>query len=246
VREPTPLLRIEGLVVTDDDGNRRVDEVDLDVGRGEIVGVAGVAGNGQRELAEAVAGLRTPASGRVDVDGVDVTGRGPRAARAAGLAFVPEDRLGTGLSPSLSITENLLLTRPTRFLVNRRRAASQARDVIERFDIKAPGADAPTRVLSGGNAQKVLLARELSGGARVLVAASPTRGLDVGAIEVVRDLLDRFRADGGAVLLLSEDLDEVLSLSDRIVVLYRGAIVHRTSGDDADIEQLGYAMAGLT
>jgi simple sugar transport system ATP-binding protein len=173
------------------------------------------------------------------------TGRWGRCARRAGLAYVPEDRLGTGLAPSLTIAENLLLTRRRGFFVNRRRAAAQARDAIERFDIKASGPDAVTRVLSGGNAQRVLLARELAGEPRVLVAAAPTRGLDVGATEAVRELLDAFRARGGAVLLLSEDLDEVLALSDRIVVLYRGRIAHETPGDGAEVEQIGYAMAGV-
>jgi simple sugar transport system ATP-binding protein len=223
----------------------RLDGIELDVRAGELVGVAGVAGNGQLELAETIAGLRTPPAGRVEIGGVDVTGRGARAARRAGLAYVPEDRLGTGLAPSLTIAENLLLTRRRGFFVNRRRAAAQARDAIERFDIKASGPDAVTRVLSGGNAQRVLLARELAGEPRVLVAAAPTRGLDVGATEAVRELLDAFRARGGAVLLLSEDLDEVLALSDRIVVLYRGRIAHETPGDGADVEQIGYAMAGV-
>jgi simple sugar transport system ATP-binding protein len=223
----------------------RLDGIELDVRAGELVGVAGVAGNGQLELAETIAGLRTPPAGRVEIGGVDVTGRGARAARRAGLAYVPEDRLGTGLAPSLTIAENLLLTRRRGFFVNRRRAAAQARDAIERFDIKASGPDAVTRVLSGGNAQRVLLARELAGEPRVLVAAAPTRGLDVGATEAVRELLDAFRARGGAVLLLSEDLDEVLALSDRIVVLYRGRIAHETPGDGAEVEQIGYAMAGV-
>jgi simple sugar transport system ATP-binding protein len=223
----------------------RLDGIELDVRAGELVGVAGVAGNGQLERAEPCAGLRTPPAGRVEIGGVDVTGRGARAARRAGLAYVPEDRLGTGLAPSLTIAENLLLTRRRGFFVNRRRAAAQARDAIERFDIKASGPDAVTRVLSGGNAQRVLLARELAGEPRVLVAAAPTRGLDVGATEAVRELLDAFRARGGAVLLLSEDLDEVLALSDRIVVLYRGRIAHETPGDGAEVEQIGYAMAGV-
>ncbi len=245
-REPeAPLLRVTGLVL-ETDGQRALDGVDLDVRAGEILGVAGVAGNGQRELAETIAGLRSPTAGRVEVCDVDVSGRGPRAARRAGLAFVPEDRLGTGLSPSLTIAENLLLTRPRRFFVNRRRAAAEAREVLDRFDIKASGPDAVTRVLSGGNAQKVLLARELAEGPRVLVTAAPTRGLDVGAIEAIRKLLDGFRARGAAVLLISEDLDEVLSLSDRIVVLYRGRIAYETAGEGADVEQLGYAMAGVS
>ena len=218
--------------------------------RGEIVGVAGVAGNGQRELGELIAGMLRPTRGRIEVDGTDVTGRGPRRARAAGVAFVPEDRLGTGLAPSLSITENLLLTRKRSFFVNRRKAAADARAMIGRFDIKAPGPDSPTRVLSGGNAQKVLVARELTGWGEaapsVLVTASPTRGLDVGAIESVRALLDSSRALGAAVLLLTEDLEEVLSLADRIIVLYRGRIAYEVAAADAVRDDIGLAMAGVT
>ena len=134
-----------------------IDDVTIDV-RAEIVGVAGVAGNGQRELGELIAGMLRPTRGRIEVDGIDVTGRGPRRARAAGVVFVPEDRLGTGLAPLLSITENLLLTRKRSFFVNRRKAAADAWAMIGRFDIKAPGPDSPTRVLSGGNAEKVLVA----------------------------------------------------------------------------------------
>jgi len=209
-----------------------------------------VAGNGQRELGELVAGMLRPTRGRIEVDGTDVTGRGPRRARAAGVAFVPEDRLGTGLAPSLSITENLLLTRKRSFFVNRRKAAADARAMIGRFDIKAPGPDSPTRVLSGGNAQKVLVARELTGWGEaapsVLVTASPTRGLDVGAIESVRALLDSSRALGAAVLLLTEDLEEVLSLADRILVLYRGRVAYEVAAEDAARDDIGLAMAGVT
>jgi len=232
----------DALLVVDD-----VDGVTFEVRAGELVGVAGVAGNGQVPLAETIAGMRRPATGRIVVGGRDITGRGPRAARAAGVAYVPEDRLGTGLSPSLSIADNVLLTRQRGFIVRSRQARAEAKELIERFDIKAPGPGTATRVLSGGNAQKVLLARELTTTPppTVLVVASPTRGLDVGATETVRALLDDFRASGSAVLLVSEDLDEVRSLADRILVLYRGRIVHEADGD-ADVEELGLAMAGST
>jgi simple sugar transport system ATP-binding protein len=235
----TALLSVRDLVVGALDG------LDLDVRGGEIVGVAGVAGNGQRELVEAIAGLRAPSSGRIEVGGVDVTGRGPRAARRAGLAFVPDDRLGTGLSPSLSIADNVRLTRPRRFLTSRRRAASEASELMARFAVEAPGPEARVATLSGGNAQRLLLARELTGGARVLVVYSPTRGLDVAATGAVRDLLDAVRRRGDAVLLVSEDLDEVVAMSDRLVVLYRGRITHETTGDLADVGRLGDAMAGV-
>ena len=173
-----------------------------------------------------------------------------RATRSAGLAFVPEDRLGTGLAPSLSIAENLLLTRPRPFFVSRRKATIEAAQVIQDYEIKAPGPGAPTRLLSGGNAQKVLLARELStgpkgdAGPKVLVVASPTRGLDIGATEAVRARLDAVRTRGGAVLLISEDLEEVLALSDRVLVIYNGRIAYECRGADANRETIGLAMAG--
>jgi ABC-type uncharacterized transport systems, ATPase components len=204
-----------------------------------------VAGNGQKTLAEVIAGLQSARSGRVTVNGVGVTGNGARATRAAGLAYVPEERNGVGLAPGLSIADNLLLTQPPRLLVNRRRAVSEARGVIRRFGVKAPGPLSPTRSLSGGNVQKVLLARELSEGPRVLVVSSPTWGLDVGAVEFVRDLLVERRAAGCAILLISEDLDEVRALSDRILVLYEGRIVYECPGENSDVTTLGLAMAGV-
>jgi simple sugar transport system ATP-binding protein len=241
-KEPgQPLLRLENVSA---EGAVPLRDVSLEARAGEIVGVAGVAGNGQGTLAEVVAGLRTPTSGRVTVRGTDTTGRGPKAARQAGLAYVPEDRLGTGLSPSLSISENLILTRKRPFFLRRRAMEGAAREAITRFDIRAPGPDAATRGLSGGNAQKALLARELMAGPEVLVVASPTRGLDVGATQAIRELLDERRRAGCAVLLISEDLDEVRSLSDRILVLYEGRVSYETPGEGASVEELGLAMAG--
>jgi simple sugar transport system ATP-binding protein len=247
-RSKTPpgpvLLSLEGVGLAGEQDAISLQEINLEVRAGEIVGIAGVAGNGQRELAEVVVGLRAPSSGTVSIDGEDVTGAGASAARKSGLAYVPEDRLGTGLSPSLSVAENLLLTRARSFFMRRREAEEAARGIIERFEVKASGPQAPTRELSGGNAQKVLLARELSEEPKVIVVASPTRGLDVGAAEAVRGLLDERRAAGCAVLLISEDLDEVRSMSDRILALYEGRIVYETQGEGSDVEEIGLAMAG--
>lgn len=227
-------------------GIKVLTDIDVEVRAGEIVGIAGVSGNGQRELAEVAAGLLRPTSGAVEIRGEAVSG--VRAARAAGLAYVPEDRLGTGLAPSLSIADNMLLTGSRGTLVDRRRATQLAERFIGKLDIKTPSAATPTRKLSGGNAQKVLLARELfagDGGSRVLVVCSPTRGLDVGAVEAVHRLLDDARAAGEAILLVSEDLDEVLTLADRVLVLYRGRVVYETAGEGADVERVGMAMAGM-
>jgi len=229
------------------DGVDVLHDVNFDVRAGEIVGIAGVAGNGQRDLAEVVAGIRQPTDGGVTVCGQPTTGTGARGARRAGLSYVPEDRLGTGLAPSLSIVDNLVLTRDRGFIVDRDSARNEALRFIDELEIKTPGPDTPTRKLSGGNAQKVLLARELfaMNGARVLVVSSPTRGLDVGAVESVHELLDTARAEGRAILLISEDLEEVLTLADRVLVLYRGRIVHDSPGVDDDVEAIGRAMAGL-
>jgi simple sugar transport system ATP-binding protein len=230
-------------------GQTLLDAIDLSVRSGEIVGVAGVSGNGQRELADVLAGLTRPSRGTVEVAAKSIGAGGSRAARAAGLAFVPEERVGTGLAPSLSIAENLMLTRRRGVLVSRRRARAEARTIIEEFNVKAPGPDAMCRVLSGGNAQKILVARELQGDGTapaVVIAAAPTRGLDVGAIEQVRGLLDDARQRGAGVLLISEDLDEVLAMSDRIIVLYRGRIALEVDAADADRELIGRAMAGVT
>jgi simple sugar transport system ATP-binding protein len=229
-------------------GVTRLDDVSFSVHEGEMVGIAGVAGNGQKELADVIAGLVTPTSGTISIQGTFTTGLGPIRAREAGLAYVPEDRLGMGLVPSMSILDNLLLTRKRDVIVDRASVRPEATQLIDQFEIKANGPDHLARKLSGGNAQKVLLARELSGGrttTAVLVVCSPTRGLDVGAIQTVRQLIDDARSAGQAVLLISEDLDEIMSLSDRILVLYRGAIVHETKGDSAKIETVGAAMAGL-
>ncbi len=225
-----------------------LDTVDLEVRSGEIVGIAGVSGNGQRELADVLAGIVAPTSGSVTVAGQQIGGRGALGARAAGLAFVPEERLGTGLAPSLTIAENMLLTRRRGSLVSHRAAREDARALIERFDVKAPGPDAMCRVLSGGNAQKVLIGRELMGDGApptVVIAAAPTRGLDVGAIEQVRALLDEARGRGAGVLLISEDLDEVLAMADRVVVFYRGRVALVQERDEVERGAIGRAMAGV-
>jgi ABC-type uncharacterized transport system ATPase subunit len=241
-----PVLSVQGLTLEPVDGRGRLHDIDLEVCGGEILGVAGVAGNGQRELAETIGGLRTPDAGTVRVGFRDVTGTGPQRTRAAGLGYVPEDRLGTGLAPGLSVADNLQLTRRQPLLLDRRGADDAAAAVIDDFDVKTTGPDAAVGTMSGGNAQKVLLARELDvrHGARALVVAAPTRGLDVGATEFVRDMLDRRRAEGCGILLISEDLDEVLALSDRVVVISEGRIVLRRDAEDVDVTELGLAMLG--
>jgi len=244
------VLALRGVRATGEHGQESLAGIDLEVRAHEVVGVCGVSGNGQRELAEVVAGMRPPTSGTVEIAGTRLAKADPRAAQRAGLAHVPEDRMHTGLSPSLPIEDNLALTahrRPplsTGPFLRRRRIRERAVALMADYDVRAPGPTTPTRVLSGGNVQKVLLAREFSSDPKVLVAASPTRGLDVGAIEAVRSLLVDAAERGVGVLLLSEDLDEILSLSDRIAVIYEGSILAVVDRADADVEELGLLMGG--
>jgi simple sugar transport system ATP-binding protein len=244
------VLRLEDVWTQGDRGGAAVRGVSLDVREGEIVAVAGVAGNGQRELAETVAGIRAASEGTVRVGGRSLRSGDPRSAIAARVAYVPEDRLGTGVAPSLSIASNLVLKSYRKApassgpLLRLRRIRESAVELIRRHRIAAPGPSAPARLLSGGNVQKVVLAREFSGQPRLVVAASPTRGLDVGAIETVHEYLRDAAADGVAVLLLSEDLDEILTLADRIAVMYEGAIVGETARAGASVEEIGLLMAG--
>ena len=245
------VLRADGLTAAGDRGFDALRDVSLVVHAGEVLGVAGVAGNGQRELAEAITGLRPLAAGVVTVDGRKLGGGDPREAIAAGVAHVPEDRLHTGVAPSLSIASNVVLKSYRRGGVTRgpflllRRIRDRAVELIRRYDVRATSPEVPARVLSGGNLQKVVLGREFSGRPKVLVVAAPTRGLDVGAIETVHDYLREAAADGVAVLLISEDLDEVQALADRIVVMYEGAIVGERDARTATTDELGLLMAGV-
>jgi len=244
------VLELTGVCANDDRGGTGLRNVSLAVRSGEIVAIAGVAGNGQRELAETIAGIRAPTAGTMAVAGKRLRGGDPREALGAGIAYVPEDRLGTGVAPSLSIAANLVL-RSYRAphasrgpLLRLGRIRERAHELIGRYRIAAPGPHVPARLLSGGNLQKVVLAREFSGRPRLLVAASPTRGLDVGAIETVHAYLNDAAADGVGILLVSEDLDEILALADRIAVMYEGEIVGETARGEANVEEIGLLMAG--
>ena len=250
--ERTVVLELSGICANGDLGTPALREVNLSVHGGEIVGVAGVAGNGQRELAEVIAGMRRRTSGSMTVSGKPTRGGNPLEAIRRGIAYVPDDRLGTGVAPTLSVAENLVLKsyrRPpisTGGLLHHRRIRTNAEEVMTRFNISARGPQSPTRLLSGGNIQKVVLARELSGRPRVLVAASPTSGLDVAATDAVRALLLQAADQGDGVLLISEDLDEILALADRIAVLYGGRITGIVERQKAAVEELGLMMAGST
>lgn len=245
------VLVVEGLRARDDRGMLALRSVDLTVRAGEIVGIAGVEGNGQSHLVEALTGLR-PSEGRIRLNDAHIATRSPRARRDAGLAIIPEDHNRQGLNPQTTIAENVISTRYYKSPLSRwgvldtSAINNLARRLIERFDVRAGGESTLVSTLSGGNAQKVVVARELAETPVALVAAHPTRGLDVGAAQFVREELLRMRDEGVAVLLISADLDEIFALSDRILVMYEGQIIAEFTPDDATYERLGLAMAGKT
>ena len=247
-RESHAVLELEQLWVEGDRGNAAVKDVTLRVDAGEIVGVAGVSGNGQRELADAIAGLRMPSRGSIRVGGVPLRGGDPREAYAAGVAYVPEDRLGTAVAPDLSVSANLALKsyRDTSAgpLLPLGAMQRHAEELIDEYGIKTPGASSAAETLSGGNLQKLVLAREFSGSPKVLVAASATRGLDAAAVANVHTHLIEAAARGVGILLISEDLDEILALNDRILVMYEGRVAEVPARGSVD--EIGLLMAGET
>jgi simple sugar transport system ATP-binding protein len=243
-------LAVRDLHVRDDRGLPALRGIDLDVRAGEIVGVAGVAGNGQRELEDAISGLRRIESGQVLLGDQDMTNRSPREILAGGLGHIPSDRFGMGLLRDFTVSDNLVLEtffkHPfTRWgLLDSRAIASHADRLVEEFDIRTAATTTEVAKLSGGNAQKIILAREIVREPKVLIAAQPTRGLDVGATEYVHRELVRQRDRDMAILLISTEFEEILSLSDRIVVLYEGRVVGELAAEDADVAELGLLMAG--
>jgi general nucleoside transport system ATP-binding protein len=244
-----PLLEVSDLDVDDDRGLPALRGLSLQVCGGEIVGVAGVDGNGQSELVEAITGLRVPRAGHIRVAGQDITGRGVRGALVAGIGHIAEDRHRRGLVLDFSLSENLALReyrrRPlSRFgLLSPKRMEQQARPLLEQYDVRGGQPQTTAGSLSGGNQQKVVIARELAEEPRVTIAAQPTRGLDVGAIEFVHRRLLEQRDAGRGVLLVSLELEEIRSLSDRVLVIYEGRIVAALAPDATD-EELGVAMLG--
>jgi simple sugar transport system ATP-binding protein len=249
-RPGAPVLEVEEVEALNDKNLPALREVSLTLHAGEIVGIAGVAGNGQRELAEVITGLRTAVAGEIRVNETCVTNCSPLEMIRAGVSHVPEDRVGVGLVGSMPVSDNLALKgyrgpELSRGPVLLPGAMQRfARRLIESFDIATPGPETSVKFLSGGNLQKTILARELTACGGLLVAVHPTRGLDVGATEAVRRLLLEQRNRGNAVLLISEDLDELLAVSDRIAVMFEGQIVDVVPAADADVAALGLMMAG--
>ena len=251
VQQGEEILEVMDLRALSDRGLPALRGVTFSVRGGEILGIAGVAGNGQRELAETIAGLRAAAGGRFLIGGRDCTRASAAAILADGVGHVPEDRMGTGVAPDLSVADNLLLRgyRDRQFgrgpFLDPRSVRAHARRLIVEFGIRCAGPAAPTRTLSGGNLQKLILARELTLHPRLILAFHPTRGLDIQATEQVHQLLLAERRAGAAVLLISEDLDEILLLSDRIAALHAGQIVAIVASGQVPVESLGLMMAGI-
>jgi simple sugar transport system ATP-binding protein len=242
------VLELSDVGADGDLGTPALVDLSLQVRGGEILGVAGVAGNGQRELAEVIAGERPRTGGTIAIAGKPQQGNAWEAIDA-GLGYVPEERMGVGIAPGLTIADNLILKSYRENghgpIIRWKQVTEEAARVIDRFGIVARGPKTLARQLSGGNIQRLLLARELSGRPKVLVAASPTRGLDVAATETVRRLLVESAERGVGVLLISEDLDEILDLSDRIAVMYRGSVAGVVDRDEAEVDRIGLMMSGV-
>jgi simple sugar transport system ATP-binding protein len=253
-RLPLPALQVSHLTVASPRKPNEVDDVSFAVGRGEILGIAGVEGNGQTELIEAITGLRAVSSGSISVADAsgqlrDVTSSDVRRRADGGLSHIPEDRHRRGLVLEYSVADNLILGQQHRFTggastLDHARISSNAAGQIKTFDIRPPDESLPARALSGGNQQKIVIAREMGRDFTVLIAAQPTRGVDVGAIEFIHDQLRRARTDGKAILLISADLVEILALSDRVAVMYSGRMVVTLPARDATPETLGPYMTG--
>lgn len=245
------LLAVKNLHVNDDRKLEAVKDLSLEVHAGEILGLAGVEGNGQRELVEAICSMRPRLSGEVLVKGRSIPNMNPKAVHLAGISHIPEDREKHGLVTSYSIADNLVLNQYDQapfargWVRDLEKVSSNGEALVEKFDIRAPGAALTAGSLSGGNKQKVVVARELSQQLDVVVAAQPTRGVDVGSIEFIHTQLIAARDAGAAVLLVSAELDEILSLADRIAVISNGKIVATFSAQEADRNTIGRLMAGL-
>ena len=250
IRKGKTVLEVIDLYALNDKGLPALKGVSFAIAEGEILGLAGVAGNGQKELVEVLTGLRKAEGGKVVIRGVDVTNSSPRRIAELGVAHIPEERLKHGLVPNMSVAENLILKRYYRqpycdkFFIDKRKVLEDAENLIDEFNIMTPSPMTPAKLLSGGNIQRLILARELAGSPYVIIAAHPTYGLDVGATEYIRRILLKERKRGSAILLVSEDLEEIMELSDRIAVIFEGEIMGILPAEKANLEDIGLMMAG--
>jgi simple sugar transport system ATP-binding protein len=240
------VLETSALCAEDDRRVQALDEIDLELREGEIVGVAGVSGNGQLELAQCLAGVRTPTSGSIRVHDEEFAGKSSREFVDAGVSYIPADRLEHGCSPNRSVRENLIIKNVGSFreglFIDTEATREYAERLVEEYDIRVSSIDVEASKLSGGNLQKLIVARELDHDPDVLIANQPTRGVDVGAIEYIREVILKQREEGTAVLLISESLEELVELSDRLVVMYDGNIVHETPAETADRRRISQYM----
>lgn len=246
------ILEVQDVWIPSQKETSKIRGMSLHVKTGEIVGVAGIDGNGQSELVEAITGLRKVEKGKILLCGKDITNQSPRKVRESGLSHIPEDRNTRGLNRAMTIEENLIAVRLDQppftkgIMMNKSGQDAYAKEMVEQFDIRPADYNLPTSSLSGGNAQKVVVAREVSLGNKLLVASQPTRGVDIGAIELIRNTLEKAKKAGAGVLLVSAELEEIISLSDRIVVIHEGKITGEMRADEANENNLGLLMMGGT
>ena len=245
-------LVLKNISAESDRDTHALENVSLEVRSGEILGIAGVSGNGQKELAEVIAGLRPISGGQIILEGEDVAGDSPKELMAKSLSYIPEERMRDGMIKEFSVAENLILREhdhqpfSKNGFLDLKKISSHSDELIKSFNVKTPSRETMVKNLSGGNIQKLILAREIFRKPRTLIAAQPTRGLDIGATEYVHQRLLEQRDEGTATLLISEDLDEILALSDRIAVIFEGKIMGVIDRDQATPEKLGLLMAGVT
>jgi general nucleoside transport system ATP-binding protein len=244
------VLAVDNIVVDGDKGFPVVKKISFEVYRNEIFGIAGVSGNGQRELVEAITGLRMVTSGKIRINGIDITNQSPRKIHNNGVSHIPEERIRFGIAPNLLLYENAILKKhhqkrfSHRALLAYGHIKAHAKQLVTDFQVATPSINVQTKNLSGGNIQKLILGREMSDNPDLLVASHPTYGLDVGATEYLRNQLLKRRSDGGAILLVSEDLDEIFELCDRIAVIFQGCFMGILEADDPQVADIGMMMAG--
>ena len=242
-------LEVQNISLINNDEVNVLKDISFKIKSGEILGVAGVSGNGQVELSNVICGIQQEFNGKVLINSNDVSGKGVKSRKKLNLSYIPENRLGVGLAPGVSVLDNSAIREYFKASygphLSKGKMLNYLNDLIKQFSIKAPDVKAEISTLSGGNMQKLLMGRELISNPEVIVAAQPTRGLDVSAVESIHKLIINQRNEGSAVLLISEDLDELFKLSDRIIVLYEGRIIKEVDIESANIESLGLAMAGI-
>ena len=242
-------LEVQNISLINNDEVNVLKDISFNIKSGEILGVAGVSGNGQVELSNVICGIQQEFNGKVLINANDVSGKGVKSRKKLNLSYIPENRLGVGLAPGVSVLDNSAIREYFKASygphLSKGKMLNYLNDLIKQFSIKAPDVKAEISTLSGGNMQKLLMGRELISNPEVIVAAQPTRGLDVSAVESIHKLIINQRDEGSAVLLISEDLDELFKLSDRIIVLYEGRIIKEVDIESANIESLGLAMAGI-